>query len=59
MKNVTTYVGIDAHKQDLFFAMLVGTQMKPVTWTSQRAARDSAGGPQARARGAGSGTRVL
>ena len=24
MKNVTTYVGIDAHKKDLFIAMLVG-----------------------------------
>jgi transposase len=33
VKNVTTYVGIDAHKKDLFFAMLVGTQVKPVTWT--------------------------
>jgi transposase len=33
MKNVTTYVGIDAHKQDLFIAMLIGTQEKPVTWT--------------------------
>jgi hypothetical protein len=33
VKNVTTYVGIDAHKKDLFFAMLVGTQTTPVTWT--------------------------
>ena len=33
MKNVTTYVGIDAHKKDLFIAMLVGTQATPVTWT--------------------------
>ena len=33
MKNVTTYVGIDAHKKDLFLAMLVGTQTTPVTWT--------------------------
>ena len=24
MKQVTTYVGIDAHKKDLFIAMLVG-----------------------------------
>ncbi len=24
MKNVTTYVGIDAHKKDLFVAMLMG-----------------------------------
>ena len=33
MKNVTTYVGIDAHKKDLFIAMLVGTQTTPVGWT--------------------------
>ena len=33
MKNVTTYVGIDAHKKDLFIAMLVGDQKTPVTWT--------------------------
>jgi transposase len=33
VKNVTTYVGIDAHKKDLFLAMLVGTQTTPVTWT--------------------------
>jgi transposase len=33
MKNVTTYVGIDAHKKDLFIAMLIGTQDKPLTWT--------------------------
>ena len=33
MKNVTTYVGIDAHKKDLFVAMLVGDQSTPVTWT--------------------------
>jgi transposase len=32
MKNVTTYVGIDAHKKDLFVAMLTGTQTTPVTW---------------------------
>jgi hypothetical protein len=35
MKNVTTYVGIDAHKKDLFMAMLVGDQATPVTWTTQ------------------------
>ena len=29
MKNVTTYVGIDAHKKDLFVAMLAGPD-KPV-----------------------------
>jgi len=33
MKNVTTYVGIDAHKKDLFIAMLVGQEKTPVTWT--------------------------
>src|SRR5262245_41286 len=32
MKQVTTYVGIDAHKKDLFVAMLSGTQTTPVTW---------------------------
>ena len=32
MKQVTTYVGIDAHKKDLFIAMLVGQQKTPVTW---------------------------
>jgi len=32
MKEVTTYVGIDAHKKDLFVAMLNGTQSTPVTW---------------------------
>ena len=30
--NVITYVGIDAHKKDLFIAMLVGDQTTPVTW---------------------------
>jgi transposase len=32
MKNVTTYVGIDAHKKDLFVAMLLGHEKTPVTW---------------------------
>lgn len=32
MKNLTTYVGVDAHKKDLFVAMLVGDQTTPVTW---------------------------
>ncbi len=32
MKNVTTYVGVDAHKKNLFIAMLVGDQATPVTW---------------------------
>lgn len=26
MKQVTTYVGIDAHKKDRFIAMLIGTE---------------------------------
>jgi transposase len=33
MNEITTYVGIDAHKKDLFVAMLVGSQATPVTWT--------------------------
>jgi transposase len=33
MKNVITYVGIDAHKKDLFLAMLIGNQTTPVSWT--------------------------
>ena len=32
MKQVTTYVGIDAHKKDLFVAMLIGSAPTPVTW---------------------------
>jgi transposase len=32
VKHVTTYVGIDAHKKDLFIAMLIGSEPKPVTW---------------------------
>jgi transposase len=32
MKNVTTYVGIDAHKKDLFMAMFVGRQATAVSW---------------------------
>jgi transposase len=32
MDEVTTYVGVDAHKKDLFIAMLVGTSATPVTW---------------------------
>jgi hypothetical protein len=29
MKEVTTYVGIDAHKKDLFIAMLIGNARTP------------------------------
>jgi transposase len=32
VKNLTTYVGVDAHKKDLFIAMLIGDQTTPVTW---------------------------
>lgn len=33
MSEITTYVGIDAHKKDLFIAMLMGNQVTPpVTW---------------------------
>ncbi|MCA1585023.1 MAG: IS110 family transposase [Actinobacteria bacterium] len=32
MKQVTTYVGIDAHKKDLVVAMLIGSHPTPVTW---------------------------
>jgi transposase len=33
MKEITTYVGVDAHKKDLFIAMLIGDAQTPVTWT--------------------------
>jgi transposase len=33
VKHVTTYVGVDAHKKDLFIAMLIGDRPTPVTWT--------------------------
>jgi transposase len=33
VKQITTYVGIDAHKKDLFVSMLVGTATTPVEWT--------------------------
>lgn len=32
MSEVTTFVGIDAHKKDLFVAMLIGDAATPVTW---------------------------
>ena len=32
MEQVTTYVGIDAHKKDLFIAMLISQEKTPVTW---------------------------
>src|SRR6202049_603445 len=33
MKEITTYVGVDAHKKDLFIAMLIGNERTPVAWT--------------------------
>ncbi len=33
MKQITTYVGIDAHKKDLFIAMLGDRDAAPVMWT--------------------------
>ena len=32
MEQVTTFVGIDAHKKDLFVAMVTGSATGPVTW---------------------------
>lgn len=32
MGEVITYVGIDAHKKDLFVAMLTGREKTPLTW---------------------------
>ena len=32
MKNAITYVGLDAHKKDIYVAMLVGHKRVPVTW---------------------------
>jgi transposase len=32
MGHVTTFVGIDAHKKDLYVAMLIGAAPVPVTW---------------------------
>jgi len=33
MSEITTYVGVDAHKKDLYIAMLVADHGTPVTWT--------------------------
>ena len=60
MKQVTTYVGIDAHKKDLFVAMLVGTQADAGDLDgAERAEGGAAPGAEARARGAGARARVL
>jgi hypothetical protein len=60
VKNFITYVEIDAHKKDLFIAMLVGDQATPVAWTVPNEPKaNSAIGSQARERGARSDPRVL
>jgi hypothetical protein len=59
MKQVTTYVGIDAHKKDLFVAMLMGNESKPVTRQLANAPSRASVGPEARARLPGAGARVL
>ena len=60
MKQVTTYVGIDAHKKDLFVAMLIGRgDDAGDVAAGQRAGGGAADGAQARARGAGAGARLL
>ena len=41
MKQITTYVGIDAHKKDLFIAMLVGTHAVRATAVTTVYQRDS------------------
>jgi hypothetical protein len=37
--DVITYVGIEAHKKDLFIAVLLGNQATPVTWNEPNAVR--------------------
>ena len=52
MKQVTTYVGIDAHKKDLVVAMLIGAAPTPATWQlANDPAAVRADGAQARRRG--------
>ena len=56
MKNVTTYVGIDAHKKDLFIAMLIGQREDAGDVAAgERAEGGASPGAEARARGAGPG----
>ena len=60
MKHVTTYVGVDAHKKDLFIAMLIGDADDAGDVAgAERAERRASPGAEARARGAGSGAGVL
>jgi hypothetical protein len=50
MKNVTTYVGIDAHKKDLFVAMLNGNEKTPRDLaTGERTESRASAGAEARA----------
>ena len=56
MKQVTTYVGIDAHKKDLFVAMLIGhAEDAGDLAAGERAEGGASLGAEARARGAGPG----
>ena len=51
MEQVTTYVGIDAHKKDLFVAMLIGAGADAGDVAAgERAGGGAAAGAQARAR---------
>ena len=60
MKQVTTFVGIDAHKKDLFVAMLSGAATAPVTWQlANEPGGGAAPGAEARARGAGARAGLL
>ena len=60
MKQVTTYVGMDAHKKDLFIAMLVGTPTDAGdVAVGQRTECGPPLGAEARARGARPGACVL
>jgi hypothetical protein len=59
VKQVTTYVGFDAHKKDLFVAMLVGTQAPTGELDGpERAAGGPASGEESRARSTGARARL-
>ena len=60
MKDVTPYVGIDAHKKDLFVALLLGARDDAGdVAVGQRTAGGATAGAEARARGAGPSAGVL
>ena len=60
MGEVITYVGIDAHKKDLFVAMLIGQEKTPVTWQLANEPNGGASvGAKARARRARVRARLL